>query len=142
MWVHCWNPDDLTCISRKDHLFCIPVLILSIHGNQCYFLKLLLIFLSMTRSNTRSALFSTSLNSLTSYKIEQSISFWAETPFTGCFLKVSTISRSHLGLTGWARVLTKMCHEHFFSRKRKLPKLSCFTGCSLWMMTTAFTKTF
>ena len=64
MWVGCSSADDLTCISRNDHLFVsvIPF-------------EVVLVFLSMTQLTICFALFQASLNSLSSRNIEQSISF-------------------------------------------------------------------
>ena len=64
MWVGCSSADDLTCISRNDHLFVsvIPF-------------EVVLVFLSMTQLTICFALFQASLNSLSSCNIEQSISF-------------------------------------------------------------------
>ena len=98
MWVDCSNPDDLTCISRKDHLFCISFSSINLLKSVLPF-EVALILLSMTRSSIWSALLSISLYSLPSRNIEQSISFRAETPFEGYFLTASAISRSHLGYT-------------------------------------------
>ena len=52
--------------------------------------EVVLILLSMTRSNIRFSLFSGSLNYLPSTNIKQGISFGADTPFARCFLTVST----------------------------------------------------
>ena len=64
MWVGCSSADDLTCISRNDHLFVsvIPF-------------EVVLVFLSMTQLTICFALLQASLNSLSSRNIEQSISF-------------------------------------------------------------------
>ena len=64
MWVGCSSADDLTCISRIDHLF-VSVMPFEV----------VLVFLSMTQLTICFALFQASLNFLSSRNIEQSISF-------------------------------------------------------------------
>ena len=139
MWIDCSNSNDLSCISRKDHLFCISLLILSIYYNRCYVLRLN--WFCFVWHNQPFGLFYSQLQLIllqhwTRYIFFKRDSYYRMFLYSLCFFSLT------LWLHWWARGLTKRFHGHIFSGKRKLPKLPCFKGCSLLITATAFTKTF